>query len=75
MQNLPACLTRAEKLELAALLEEKKRRKEGNQLQAYRAYAKQAEFHAKSVAIRGERGSYNQAADGRKLHPECSYPG
>ena len=52
MQNLPACLTRAEKLELAALLEEKKRRKDGNQLQAYHAYAKQAEFHAKGASFR-----------------------
>lgn len=52
MQSLPACLTRAEKLELAALLEEKKRRREGNQLQAYHAYAKQAEFHEKGARDR-----------------------
>lgn len=37
---------------MLALLEEKKRRKEGNQLQAYRAYVKQAEFHAKGLTDR-----------------------
>lgn len=37
---------------MLALLEEKKRRKEGNQLQAYHAYAKQAEFHEKGARDR-----------------------
>lgn len=52
MQGLPSSLTRAEKLELLALLQEKKRRKEGNQLQAYHAYVKQAEFHANGAKFR-----------------------
>lgn len=47
MQSLPGSLLRADKLELVALLEEKRRRKEGNKLKDYRAYSKQAEFHAK----------------------------
>ncbi|MET3372012.1 phage terminase large subunit-like protein [Variovorax boronicumulans] len=52
MQNLPDSLKREEKLELLALLEEKQRRKEGNKLRDYRAYAKQAEFHAKGSGFR-----------------------
>lgn len=52
MQNLPASLTRADKFELIALLEEKGRRKAGNKLRDYRAYAKQAEFHAKGKEYR-----------------------
>lgn len=39
-------LTRAEKLELLVLMQERARREEGNQLARYRAYPKQAEFHA-----------------------------
>jgi phage terminase large subunit-like protein len=49
---LPSALTRAEKLELLALLEEKKYRREGNRLKEYRAYAKQQEFHANGKAFR-----------------------
>lgn len=45
-------LVRADKLQLLALLEEKKRRKEGNKLADYRAYAKQAEFHANGAHFR-----------------------
>lgn len=52
MQSLPASLLRADKLELVALLEEKKRRKDGNKLRDYKAYAKQAEFHAKGLTDR-----------------------
>jgi phage terminase large subunit-like protein len=52
MQSLPASLLRADKLELVALLEEKKRRKEGNRLRDYRAYAKQAVFHGLSLTDR-----------------------
>jgi phage terminase large subunit-like protein len=52
MQSLPYSLKLAEKFELLALLEEKQRRKEGNKLKDYRAYAKQAEFHAKGMEFR-----------------------
>lgn len=52
MQNLPSSLSRADKLALVALLEEKKRRVEGNKLRAYQAYAKQKEFHAAGGAFR-----------------------
>lgn len=45
MQAQPV-LTRAEKLELLALWEEKQRRADGNKLKFYRAYPKQQEFHA-----------------------------
>ena len=30
---------------------------------------------APSVAIRGERGSYNEVGKAVLLHQECSYPG
>lgn len=43
---------RAAKFELLALLEEKKRRREGNQLREYRAYTKQQEFHANGSRFR-----------------------
>lgn len=52
MQNSPASLSRAEKLELIALLEEKARRKSENKLRDYRPYAKQAEFHANGAMYR-----------------------
>jgi phage terminase large subunit-like protein len=52
MPSLPSSLQRAEKLELLALLEEKKRRADGNKLKLYRAYAKQAEFHANGASFR-----------------------
>jgi len=52
MQSLPASLSRAEKLELLALLEEKKYRQDGNKLKLYRAYAKQTEFHANGATFR-----------------------
>jgi phage terminase large subunit-like protein len=45
-------LQRGDKLELVALLEEKRRRKEGNRLRDYRPYAKQAEFHARGLTDR-----------------------
>jgi len=45
-------LTRAEKLELIALHEEKMRRKRENRLRDYRAYLKQAEFHANGKTFR-----------------------
>jgi len=41
-----------DKLELLALLEEKQRRINGNQLRLYKAYTKQAEFHAKGADFR-----------------------
>ena len=50
--ELPSALTRAEKLELLALLEEKKHRRDGNRLRDYRAYAKQQEFHANGKTFR-----------------------
>ena len=49
MQNLPDSLSRAEKLELVALLEEKGKRRRENKLRDYLAYAKQAEFHANGM--------------------------
>lgn len=49
---LPSGLTRAEKLDLLALLEEKKYRREGNRLREYQAYAKQQEFHAHGKTFR-----------------------
>jgi len=52
MPDSPSSLQRAAKLELLALLEEKKRRKEGNKLRDYLPYAKQAEFHAKGLTDR-----------------------
>lgn len=45
-------LSRAEKLELLTLLEERQRRNEGNKLKFYRAYPKQNEFHAAGRASR-----------------------
>jgi phage terminase large subunit-like protein len=45
-------LSKAEKLELNALIEEKDRRKRENRLQDYRPYAKQAEFHAAGAELR-----------------------
>jgi phage terminase large subunit-like protein len=39
-------------MELIALLEEKQRRKSENKLRDYRAYAKQAEFHANGASFR-----------------------
>lgn len=48
----PQLLTRAEKLALVALLEEKKHRREGNRLKLYRAYPKQEEFHAAGLTFR-----------------------
>lgn len=52
MQNLPDSLSRAEKLELVALLEEKGKRRRENKLRDYLAYAKQAEFHANGKLYR-----------------------
>jgi phage terminase large subunit-like protein len=52
MQNLPALLTRADKFELVALLEEKKRRKDTNRLKDYKPYAKQLAFHGLLVRER-----------------------
>lgn len=51
-QNSPVLLTRAVKLEICELLEEKGRRKAGDKLRYYSAYAKQAEFHAKGKFFR-----------------------
>ncbi|MEJ1126143.1 terminase family protein [Variovorax sp. CCNWLW225] len=45
-------LSRAEKLELLALHEERERRASGNKLKLYRAYPKQAEFHAAGLTFR-----------------------
>lgn len=45
-------LTRAEKLELLALLEEKARRVAENRLPLYKPYAKQAAFHAAGATFR-----------------------
>lgn len=52
MPSYPSTLTKAEKLDILALLEEKNRRKEGNKLRDYHAYAKQQEFHAKGLIDR-----------------------
>lgn len=52
MQNLSGSLTRVAKLEICAILDEKYRRKTENKLRDYRAYAKQAEFHANGNAFR-----------------------
>jgi phage terminase large subunit-like protein len=52
MPSLPDSLTRADKFELVAVLEEKKRRRDGNKLRDYRAYAKQSEFHALGKTFR-----------------------
>lgn len=43
---MPDSLTRSEKLELVALLEEKKRRMDSNKLSFYKPYAKQKAFHS-----------------------------
>jgi phage terminase large subunit-like protein len=45
-QNLPNSLTRAQKIELITILEEKKRRIDENQLARYKPYKKQMEFHS-----------------------------
>lgn len=52
MQSLPSSLDRADKLRLAMLLEEKRRRKSENKLRDYLAYPKQAEFHANGSKYR-----------------------
>lgn len=52
MPSLPDSLNRADKLELVALLEEKRRRKAENKLRDYRPYAKQAAFHEAGKTFR-----------------------
>lgn len=52
MQDLPSSLSRAEKLQLFELLQEKSRRKANNKLRDYRPYSKQAEFHANGALFR-----------------------
>lgn len=52
MPNLPSSLTRADKLEVLAILEDKKRRTSENKLRDYKAYAKQLEFHAAGAKFR-----------------------
>jgi phage terminase large subunit-like protein len=52
MLELPSSLSRGEKLELLALLEERQRIKNGNKLADYGAYLKQKEFHAAGSKFR-----------------------
>ena len=82
MHGLPDSLTRAEKLELLALLEEKKRRAEGNQLKTYHAYTKQAEFHANGAKFRerllmagNQLGKTWSAGFETAMHLTGRYPG
>lgn len=51
-QSLQPSLTRAQKLELIALHEERQRRKRENKLRDYKPYAKQAEHHRKGSQFR-----------------------
>lgn len=74
-------MTVAEKLELITLLEEKDRRKRNNQLQCYKPYGKQAEFHAlgdakreRMLAAGNQLGKTFSAASEVAIHLTGRYP-
>lgn len=76
-----SALTRAEKLELLALLEEQQHRAEGNRLRVYRAYPKQAEFHTAGATYRerllkagNQLGKTWSAAFETAMHLSGRYP-
>lgn len=74
-------MTADQKLELITLLEEKVRRKRNNQLQYYKPYGKQAEFHAlgatkreRMLAAGNQLGKTFSAASEVAIHLTGRYP-
>lgn len=74
-------MTADQKLELITLLEEKGRRKRNNQLQYYKPYGKQAEFHAlgatkreRMLAAGNQLGKTFSAASEVAIHLTGRYP-